>query len=98
MLLAAPQNFSADLLASALAAAGVEPVDLLRLNDPRRPIFQARLLQWNPLCSGAYAGSVVGVYSAVLLVGVEPADLLHLKISRRLICQALPCSDVLRTS
>ena len=37
LLLCAPQNYSADLLASALSAAGVLPADLLRLNDPRRP-------------------------------------------------------------
>ena len=42
MLLTAPANYSADLLASALAAAGVSTDELLRLNDPRRPINQAR--------------------------------------------------------
>ena len=42
VLLAAPANYSADLLASALAAAGISPDELLRLNDPRRPINQAR--------------------------------------------------------
>ncbi|KAK9825126.1 hypothetical protein WJX81_000626 [Elliptochloris bilobata] len=42
VLLTAPANFSADLLASALAAAGVSKGELLRLNDPRRPINQAK--------------------------------------------------------
>jgi hypothetical protein len=37
LLLCAPQNYSADLLCSALAAAGVGAGDMLRLNDPRRP-------------------------------------------------------------
>lgn len=41
VLLTAPANYSADLLASALAAAGVASDVLLRLNDPRRPINQA---------------------------------------------------------
>ncbi len=55
VLLAAPANFSADLLASALAAAGVPPADLLRLHDPRRPINQVacdpgpRTRAWPPL-------------------------------------------------
>lgn len=42
VLLAAPANYSADLLASALAAAGISLDELLRLNDPRRPVNQAR--------------------------------------------------------
>lgn len=33
------QNYSADLLCSALAAAGLGTGDMLRLNDPRRPPF-----------------------------------------------------------
>jgi hypothetical protein len=37
LLLCAPQNYSADLLASALSEAGVSRGDMLRLNDPRRP-------------------------------------------------------------
>lgn len=41
LLLCAPQNYSADLLASALS--GKVPVgDMIRLNDPRRPPNQAR--------------------------------------------------------
>ena len=43
LLLCAPQNYSADLLASALGAAGVPPRELLRLNDPRRPPNQVLL-------------------------------------------------------
>lgn len=42
LLLCAPQNYSADLLASALSAK-VPPSDMLRLNDPRRPPNQVRL-------------------------------------------------------
>lgn len=41
LLLCAPQNYSADLLASALSAK-VPTSDMLRLNDPRRPPNQAR--------------------------------------------------------
>jgi len=37
LLLCAPQNYSADLLASALRKAGVTSADMLRLNDPRLP-------------------------------------------------------------
>lgn len=40
LLLCAPQNFSADLLASALSAK-MPPSDMVRLNDPRRPPNQA---------------------------------------------------------
>lgn len=42
LLLCAPQNYSADLLVSALAAAGIQPKQMLRLNDPRRPPPQAK--------------------------------------------------------
>ena len=37
ILLTAPQNYSADLLCSALAEAGVGPDEMVRVNDPRRP-------------------------------------------------------------
>lgn len=37
-----PQNYSADLLCSALAAAGLGPGEMLRVNDPRRPPFTVR--------------------------------------------------------
>lgn len=37
ILLTAPQNYSADLLCSALAEAGVGPEEMVRVNDPRRP-------------------------------------------------------------
>lgn len=40
LLLAAPQNYSADVICANLAAAGVSPVDMVRLNDPRRPVVQ----------------------------------------------------------
>ena len=33
------QNYSADLLCSALAAAGLQPEELLRVNDPQRPPY-----------------------------------------------------------
>lgn len=36
------QNYSADLLCSALAAAGLPPGDVLRVNDPRRPPFTVK--------------------------------------------------------
>ncbi|KAL4423314.1 hypothetical protein ABPG77_006109 [Micractinium sp. CCAP 211/92] len=42
LLLCAPQNYSADLLCSSLAAAGLGPEEVLRLNDPRRPAFTAK--------------------------------------------------------
>ena len=42
LLLCAPQNYSADLLASALCQAGVTAPEMLRLNDPRRPPNQVR--------------------------------------------------------
>jgi putative helicase MOV10L1 len=45
LLLCAPQNYSADLICSALAAAGVERQRMLRLNDPRHPLPQVRAVQ-----------------------------------------------------
>ncbi|GAB4815315.1 hypothetical protein N2152v2_002361 [Parachlorella kessleri] len=42
LLLCAPQNYSADLLCSALGASGLGPNTLLRLNDPRRPASQVK--------------------------------------------------------
>ena len=42
VLAAAPTNFSADLIASALAAAGVKAGEMLRLNDPRHPPAQTK--------------------------------------------------------
>lgn len=45
LLLCAPQNYSADLLCSALAAAGVDTKTMLRVNDPRRPAPQVRHCQ-----------------------------------------------------
>ena len=42
LLCCAPVGYSADLLCSALAAAGMDPQDLLRLNDPRRPVVTVR--------------------------------------------------------
>lgn len=55
LLLCAPQNYSADLLASALCAK-VPTSDMLRLNDPRRPPNQARLpfLQMQMQCNCFY--------------------------------------------
>lgn len=43
LLLCAPQNYSADLLASALAAAAITSSQMLRLNDPRRPPNQVHI-------------------------------------------------------
>lgn len=40
LLLTAPGNYSTDLLVSHLAAAGLQPRDVLRLNDPRRATAQ----------------------------------------------------------
>lgn len=37
------QNYSADLLCSSLAAAGLGPEEVLRLNDPRRPAFTVHM-------------------------------------------------------
>lgn len=49
LLLAAPQPYSADLLCSALAAAGVPRREMLRLNPPQRPPYEARgLLRRRP--------------------------------------------------
>ena len=42
------QNYSADLLCSALAAAGLGTKDMLRLNDPRRPPFTVRACLASP--------------------------------------------------
>lgn len=42
------QNYSADLLCSALAAAGLGTGDMLRLNDPRRPPFTVRACLASP--------------------------------------------------
>eukprot|EP00877_Chromochloris_zofingiensis_P007320 jgi/Chrzof1/2841/Cz12g00230.t1 len=42
ILCCAPLNFSADLICSALAAAGVPVADMCRLNDPRLPVVQAK--------------------------------------------------------
>ena len=50
LLLCAPQNYSADLLASALSAK-IPTSDMLRLNDPRRPPNQARLPLLHAKCS-----------------------------------------------
>lgn len=41
LLLCAPGNYSADLLADALAKAGLDKRAMIRLNDPRRPPPQA---------------------------------------------------------
>ena len=40
LLLCAPQNYSADLLCSALADAGVTQDEMLALKDPRHPPLQ----------------------------------------------------------
>ena len=50
LLLCAPQNYSADLLASALRQADVTPADMLRLNDPRLPPNQVGPLFGLRLC------------------------------------------------
>lgn len=42
LLLCAPQGYSADLLASALGAAGVKPTEMMRLADPRHPPVQMK--------------------------------------------------------
>ncbi|KAF8055841.1 MOV10L1 [Scenedesmus sp. PABB004] len=42
VLCCAPANYAADLLCAALAAAGVGAADMLRLNDWRRPVNQAK--------------------------------------------------------
>jgi putative helicase MOV10L1 len=42
LLLCAPQNYSADLLCSALATAGLLKTQVLRLNDPRRPPYSSK--------------------------------------------------------
>ena len=42
LLCCAPQNYSADLLCTALASAGLSPSQMFRLNDPRRPPFSAK--------------------------------------------------------
>ncbi|KAL4430622.1 hypothetical protein ABPG75_005878 [Micractinium tetrahymenae] len=42
LLLCAPQNYSADLLCSALAAAELGREEMVRVNDPRRPPFTAK--------------------------------------------------------
>lgn len=42
LLCCAPQNYSADLLCSALATSGLGPDQLLRLNDPRRPPYSMK--------------------------------------------------------
>lgn len=54
LLLCAPQNFSADLLASALATAGVPHCDVLRLNDPRRPANTVRTQPTLPPVGGEF--------------------------------------------
>ena len=66
LLLCAPQNYSADLLASALRKAGVTAADMLRLNDPRLPPNQVSIPPqhmsnivsqdcWMPSCRSAAA-------------------------------------------
>ncbi len=42
LLLCAPQGYSADLLASALGAAGLKPTEMMRLADPRHPPVQMK--------------------------------------------------------
>lgn len=44
LLMCAPQNYSADLLFKALAAAGVSNQFMIRLNDPRIPPAQVSTL------------------------------------------------------
>lgn len=39
LLLCAPQQYSADLLVAALSKAGIRPDEMVRLNDPRRPVY-----------------------------------------------------------
>lgn len=48
--LSALQNYSADLLCSALAAAGLHQGDMLRVNDPRRPPFTVRFQAGGVAC------------------------------------------------
>ena len=47
LLLCAPQGYSADLLASALGAAGLKPTEMLRLADPRHPPVQMKEVRRN---------------------------------------------------
>lgn len=58
LLLCAPQGYSADLLASALGAAGLKPTELMRLADPRHPPVQMKevvaLHQSSPLHRSAW--------------------------------------------
>lgn len=42
LLLCAPQGYSADLLASALADAGLKPTEMMRIADPRHPPVQMK--------------------------------------------------------
>lgn len=55
LLICAPQNFSADLLCSRLAAAGITPTDMIRCNDPR--LFTTRVRC--PACLEVLSGSPV---------------------------------------
>ena len=43
LLMCAPQNYSADLLFKALAAAGISNQFMVRLNDPRIPPAQVSI-------------------------------------------------------
>ena len=42
ILCCAPQNFSADVICSELLRMGLSKLKILRLNDPRRPIYEAK--------------------------------------------------------
>ena len=44
LLMCAPQNYSADLLFKALAAAGISNEFMIRLNDPRIPPAQVNTM------------------------------------------------------
>lgn len=60
LLCCAPQNYSADLLCSALAGAGVGGGEMIRLNDPRRPPYTvSRLAEWTEKFSSNADGALL---------------------------------------
>lgn len=57
ILCCAPQNFSADIVASSLLASGLPQSDILRLNDPRRPPFTVKQDVLSLCCIDPHSGT-----------------------------------------
>ena len=102
LLLCAPQNYSADLLFKALAAAGITNRFMIRLNDPRIPPAQVSpLLDADSPRAIAMANGAAGVVALLLQIaqlydgaGAMADDVAHAVASisaGRFVCRVLMC-------